>query len=269
MNDIFILLGIEHWKPVVATLLLPPVPFLLLLLVGARLMLPRRGLGWFIVLLSITGLWFSHCTITARALSQFVLHPPAALSPERVAEIKAQVQAKKPVAIVVLGGGVRAYSPEYGVSNLTSTSVERLRYAVWLSRETGAPLAFSGGLSWAQAEAMPEAQVAARIAAQEFGRPLRWVEDQSRDTRENAGRSMTLLKPSSITEVLLVTHAWHMPRALRAFEQAAQGSMQIVAAPLGESGRGDYSVQAWLPSTQGYVAVHNMLHELLGLVSGS
>ena len=164
MNDIFILLGIEHWKPVVATLLLPPVPFLLLLLVGARLMLPRRGLGWFIVLLSITGLWFSHCTITARALSQFVLHPPAALSPERVAEIKAQVQAKKPVAIVVLGGGVRAYSPEYGVSNLQYRSLERLRFGLWLGRETGLPVAFSGGVGWGQPDAASEASIAAQIA---------------------------------------------------------------------------------------------------------
>lgn len=32
------------YKPVLAALALPPVPFLLLVLVGARLILPRRGL---------------------------------------------------------------------------------------------------------------------------------------------------------------------------------------------------------------------------------
>ena len=58
----------------------------------------------------------------------------------------------------------------------------------------------------------------------EFGRPLKFVEDDSRDTRENAARTLALLRPIGIRHIVLVTHGWHMPRALKAFETAAAGS---------------------------------------------
>ena len=50
-------------------------------------------------------------------------------------------------AIVVLGAGRRLLAPEYGVAELSSMGTERLRYGVWLSRQTGLPLAFSGGVA--------------------------------------------------------------------------------------------------------------------------
>ena len=68
--------------------------------------------------------------------------------------------AKKPVAIVILGGGSEPFAPEYGVSSLQAASLERLRYGLWLAGETGAPVAFSGGVGHAQAGATQEARVA-------------------------------------------------------------------------------------------------------------
>ena len=122
------------------------------------------------------------------------------MSFDRVRELRAEVQAKKPVAIVVLGAGVEPFAPEYGVSSLLYPSLERLRYGLWLARETGAPVAFSGGVGLGQPDAAAEAKVAAKIAAEEFNRPLRWQEEDSRDTRENATRTLALLKPArSIT----------------------------------------------------------------------
>ena len=37
-------------------MILPPVPFLLLVLVGARSMARRRGLGWTLLLMGVAGL---------------------------------------------------------------------------------------------------------------------------------------------------------------------------------------------------------------------
>jgi len=266
VNDLFILLGISSWKPVLGALLLPPVPLLLLVLIGARLLLPRRGLGWLVVLSAVALLWLSTCTGSARVLAQLLLHPPAALGHERIADIKAAVAAKQPIAIVVLGGGARATAPEYGVSNLNEVSLERLRYGLWLGRETGAPVAFSGGIGWGSIDGtrLPEAQIAARIAANEFGRPLRWTEDRSRDTRENAAYTVALLKPLGITRVLIVTHQTHAPRALRAFEQAAQGGMQFEAAPLDLLVAPLDEAGSWLPSRRGAATVNIVLHEVLG-----
>ncbi len=264
MNELFILLGIESWKPILTALLLPPVPLILLMLLGTRLVLPSRGLGWTVVLLAAVLMWLSATLGTSRLLAQQVLRPPPALTAQRLAEIRAEVQAKRPVAIVVLGGGLHPLSPEYGVSNLTDQSLERLRYGVWLGRETGAPIGFSGGQGWAdQGVGTPEAQIAQRIAAQEFGRPLKWIEDASRDTHENAQRSMALLKAQGVERVLLVTHDWHMRRAVREFKLAAPPGMEIEAAPLGVITQRQTERLTWLPTAQGFEAVRQVLRELL------
>ncbi len=269
MNSLFVLLDLESWKPILTALLLPPVPLLLMVLFGARLLLPSRGLGWLVILISVSLLWLSACSGTGQWLSRMLLLPPAALSAQRLSELKAQAQARQPIAIVVLGGGVEPYAPEYALSNLHYASLERLRYGLWLGRETGLPVAFSGGVGWGQKDSVAEAQVAARVASQEFGRPLRWVEDTSRDTRENAANTVALLKPAGIRHVLLVTHGWHMKRSVRAFERSAAGELRIEAAPMGLAADGHTSALAWLPSSGGVVQVRNVLRELAGIGLGA
>jgi len=270
VNSLIGLLGLESWKPLIAALLLPPVPLIAMVLVGARLMLPRRGLGWLLIGLAVVLLWFSACTGAAQAVSGFALRPPPALGFDRIKELRAEAQAKKPLAIVVLGGGVEPYAPEYGVSNLTSDSLLRLRYGLWLSRETGVPVAFSGGVGHAQGgDALPEAEVAAKIAEKDYGRPLKWLEEGSRDTRENALRSVKLLRDAGIEHVVLVTHGWHMPRALRDFREAAGPGMTIEPAPMGLARNLLVQPLPWIPSSRGFADMRNVLHELAGLAAGS
>jgi uncharacterized SAM-binding protein YcdF (DUF218 family) len=269
LNSLITTFGIDSWKPVLTALLLPPVPFLLLMLIGARLILPRRGLGWLVILLSVAMLWLSACVGTAQVLSQLALHPPLALGAERIKELKAGA-AKTPTALLVLGGGLEPYAPEYGVSNLAYPSLERLRFGVWLSRETNLPLGFSGGVGWAQPDSKAEAQIAAVIAANEFGRPLKFIEDASRDTRENALRSIALLRPLGIKHIVLVTHGWHMPRAVRNFETAAVGSgITIEAAPMGLARSTERSALTWMPSTKGLTDVRHIAREILGRLAGA
>jgi len=267
LNSLVILLGLEAWKPVLTALLLPPVPLLVLVLIGARLIPVRRGVGWTIVVASVVLLWLASCSGSAELLSQTLLRPPSALGPERIKALKTDTRA--PTAIVVLGGGMEPHAPEYGAASLRYPSLERLRYGLWLARETGLPVAFSGGVGWAQPDATAEARIAARIAATEFGRPLKWTEDESRDTRENATHSIALLKRSGIRHIVLVTHAVHMPRALRAFEDAARGEIRIEAAPMGLAQRVDLPLLRWLPSTSGTIDVRAILRELVGSAVGA
>ena len=267
MNDLFAFAGIESWKPVLTALLLPPVPLIVLMLIGARVILPRRGLGWLIVLISAALMWLSACTGVAHLLGRFALHVPPPLSADRIKELK--TQAKGPIAIIVLGGGTEPFAPEYGVGSLTHYSLERLRYGLWLSRETGLSTGFSGGVGWAQTESTPEARIASQIAAKEFGQPLKWIEEESRDTRENAGRSVALLRRAGIKHILLVTNGWHMPRALAAFERAAAGEMRIEAAPMGLAQNTMRPALEWIPSTSGFGDVRAMLRELAGRSAGS
>jgi len=269
VNSLFVSLGLESWKPVISALILPPVPFLLLVLIGARLLLPRRGLGWLVIVFAVAMLWLSACGGTARLIAQALLPPPAALSFDRVRELHSEVAAKKPIAIVILGGGAEPFAPEYGVSSLQDASLERLRYGVWLAAQTGAPIAFSGGAGWAQPDATPEARIAAKISAEEFGRPIKWIEDGSRDTRENAARTIALLKPAGIEHIVLVTHGWQMPRALRAFSVAAGPGVQIEPAPMGLARRIESPALDWLPSSTGFRDVRRLLREIVGSAAGA
>ena len=266
MNEIFLTLGVEAWKPLVGALLLPPVPLLLLVLIGARLMYRRRLLAWLLILLGVTGLWLMCTGAIGKLLLNGLLRPPPALNSSEIAELR-----KSPrTAIVVLGGGRRELAPEYGVATLTPRSIERLRYGLWLARETTLPLAFSGGIGHGAKAGATEGDIAARIAERDFGRPLRWLETSSRDTRENALRTVALLQPQGIEKIVLVTHADHMRRALRNFERAAAGyKIKIVAAPMGGPSLGRLEASDWLPSVHGFDMTWVALHEWLGLMAGA
>lgn len=249
-------------------LALPPVPFLLLALIGAGVVRKRRWLGWTFVWIAVAGIWFSATVGGAQAITRWLLEPPPALNFDRVRELKAEV-AGGAAAIVVLGGGLENFAPEYGVGNLTDQSVERLRYGIWLARQSGLPLAFAGGVGRAQrAETQSEARVAARIAAEEFGLPLKWVEDRSRDTRENAERTVALLQPEGVRHLILVTHGWHMPRALRAFA-AAGPALHLEAAPMGLAESSLRSDLEWMPSGRGFRQMRQALQEVVGRWAGA
>ena len=87
---------------------------------------------------------------------------------------------------------------------------------------------------------------------------------------------MPVLRAAGMRRIVLVTHASHMPRALKMFEQAAsngqteqRGQIELIAAPLGFVTREDRQLLDWLPSASGYQQVHALLHELIGLAVGA
>lgn len=265
MNDIVVHLGIQSWKPFLTLLLLPPIPFLVLVLAGARLLPTRRRWGWVLVGGSVLGLYLSFCNGVALFFNRAVLQPPPALTNAQVQALRAEMGERGGVAVVVLGGGRELMAPEYGRPNLTPLSLERLRYGVSLSRRIGAPLGFAGGIGWSQPDQVSESEVAARIAKDEFGVPMKWTDTRSRDTRENARWMLELLEPDGVRKVLLVTHGWHMPRALRDFARAARSGaagIELIPAPMGLSPRADSPVFDWLPTSEGYMKVRAVLREV-------
>jgi uncharacterized SAM-binding protein YcdF (DUF218 family) len=273
VNEVFQSLGIESWKPVLAALLLPPVPLLVLVLVGARLILWQRFLGWMLVLLSTVLLWLGACSGVGEWMAHAFMSQPPPLSADRIAALKKATAGGKPgVVVLMLGAGREAFAPEYGVASLSDPSLERLRYGVWLSRETGAPMMFSGGLGHASEPGTTEADVAAEIAQREFLRPMRWLETKSRDTRENAQYSAALLRDLDVQQVVLVTHGWHMPRALRAFKDAAareKAQWEIVPAPMGLGQSVERPALRWIPSSEGVQLVRAVLREKFAVLLGA
>jgi uncharacterized SAM-binding protein YcdF (DUF218 family) len=273
VNELFQSMGIESWKPVLAALLLPPVPLLVLVLVGARMILWQRFLGWMLVLLSVILLWVGACAGVGEWMGRALMSQPPPLSAERLAALKKAAGGSKPnVVVLILGGGREALAPEYGVASLSDLSLERLRYGVWLSRETGAPMMFSGGLGHASEPGTTEADVAAEIAQREFLRPMRWLENKSRDTRENAQYSAAMLRDLDVTQVVLVTHGWHMPRALAAFKEAAareKAQWEVVPAPMGLGQAVERTALRWIPSAEGFQLVRAVLREKFAVLFGA
>lgn len=263
---------IESWKPFLTALVLPPVPWLVLALAGAWQAGRRPRLARALVLLAVVLLWLSCCTAVGRWIEQRWLALPAPLSAAQIEGIRERVAKNGPqVAIIALGGGVKLHARELDAPDLVDRAFMRLRYAARLARETGAPLGFSGGSGWAQHNGTPvpaEAAVAARIAREEYGLSMRWTEDRSRDTRENALNTVALLADAGVREIVLVTSAWHMRRALRAFEdEAAARGITVVAAPTGYSNNDEPRLD-WLPSNDGYVQVRQAVRETLGHAMG-
>jgi len=268
LNEIFLNLGLESWKPLLAALLLPPVPLLLLALLGARLLSRHRVLGWLVLLLALAGLWLSGTGAVSHGLMRWHLKPPPALTGAQIAELRRAPR----TAVVVLGGGRRPYAPEYGTATLHPRGIERLRYGLWLARQTGLPVAFSGGLAPGSEPGASEAEIAARVAERDFGRPLRWTEAESRDTRENAIRTVALLHPQGVEHIVLVTHDYHMRRAHRNFDRAlaaARVAMRVTPAPMGLDEDAPLTVLDWLPSLSGFEQTWLALHESLGLLTGA
>ena len=268
MNEIVAAADLLSWKPLISALLLPPVPWLVLAMLAWWLR--KRPIGTVMLSLALLGLWLSHCEAVGVLLEARLKINPV-LSTARIAELERSLAARKPV-VLVLGGGADALAPEYGEAHLTSMSMGRLHYGLWLAKRLHAPAMFSGGIGHGQIDGNAEASVAGRIASRDYQQPLRWQEDKSRDTRENARLSLTMLRSEGITDLLLVTDGFHMPRAMRAFEQEAERAgftAKIVAAPMGLAVQITSPVRRWMPSIGGYRRVIHALHEMIGLLAGA
>jgi len=149
-----------------------------------------------------------------------------------------------PGAIVVLGGdGARILQgSEAPGSDVGPLTLERLRAGAALQRRTGLPLLVTGGPNSADAE--PLGIVMARSLRDDFGISTRWVEPAARDTRDNAVLSAALLQPEGIRTVLLVTHGWHMARAVEAFRRAG---LAALPAPVRPDSPPDGRASDWVP----------------------
>lgn len=123
--------------------------------------------------------------------------------------------------IVLLGGGVGPAPPDWPYPNLNSAS-DRVWHAARLYHAGKAPrIIASGGFAYSRESAQSEA-AAMREFLVDLGVPEQDVvlEEQSRNTRENAILTAQWLQSEGLERVLLVTSALHMPRSLATFRAA-------------------------------------------------
>jgi uncharacterized SAM-binding protein YcdF (DUF218 family) len=235
----------------ISVFLLPPLNLLLVGTLGVMLWYKRPRIARMLIATSLALLWLASTPYVADAGLRLLEGEPKALDP--------RTQAGE--AIVVLGGGTYFNAPEYGGDTVSGTTLLRLRYAARLQRETGKPILVSGGAPLGNA--VSEARQMKVVLEEEFKVPVQWIEDASANTFESARFSFQELKPLGIKRIYLVTQAWHMPRAVRAFQSAG---FEVIPAPTAYTTHYETTLLAFLPSASALHDSQIFMHEAIGLL---
>ncbi len=239
---------------ILKNLLLPPGGLLLLGMLS--LLLSRRIFGKILFAFTLASFYLLSTPFAATNLMAG-LERHIFITPEEIVSSKAE-------AILVLAAGRYEGAPEYGGDTIKGISLERARYAAWLQRRTGLPIIVTGGDL--EQRGAPEAKLIGQTLKEEFGSKVLATEDKSTNTWDNARFTRKLLKSHGVTKVALVTHAWHMPRAIRVFKG---NQIDVVAAPTIFS-TGKLTItqslkRDWLPNSLAFRKSYLALHEYLGM----
>lgn len=242
----------------VGAVLVPPSSLILLGLFGLLLAIRRRALGLALTTLSLVGLLVLSLPAVAFSLMSRLEGPPL---PNSRAVGDAQ-------AIVILAGGVSRGAVDWGGDTISLFTLQRVRYGAWLAKETRLPVLITGAAP--RNDGRPgEAAMMRAVLQDEFGVPVKWMDDRARTTAGNAREAAALLRESGIKRVALVTSAFHMPRAQRVFERAG---LQVLPARTGYFGYagGRFEWPHLVPNGDAlrlsYLALREMAANLLYLV---
>jgi len=228
--------------------LAPPAVLVLVGLIGALLSFVFQRFGIFLCL--------------AASLALFVLAMPAVatgLLARAESGVPENPDFSGAQAIVVLGGDIRVGNGGNTPDSLGPLSLERVVMAAEAYRRLQLPVAVSGGKPRAAHDSLAALMRAA--LEQSFSVPVTWTQSRSRTTFEDALDTEQLLHASNISTVVVVTQAWHLPRALYAFERAGLHPIPWPAARTAPQAR---RIDDFLPSNNGLYDSSHALHELLG-----
>ena len=180
-------------KAVLKAVVLPPTGLLLLSALGLTVSARFARFGRVLACTGVVLLLAISMPVVAGYLTEFV----------ETAVPFDLAKAREAGAIVILGSGIRRNAPEYGGDTLGTRTLERVRYGARLARLLGLPVLVSGGTVLA---GEPEAALMRDSLENEFGVKVRWSEDRSRTTHENAASTAELLRQAGIRRIVLVAH---------------------------------------------------------------
>jgi uncharacterized SAM-binding protein YcdF (DUF218 family) len=235
----------------ISAFLLPPLSLLLVLLIGIVLFYrqPKTARGLLIGTFAL--LWLASTPYFAEGALHLLEARTTALTKPASAQ-----------AIVILGGGSYFHAPEYaGQDTVSEFTLLRLRYGARLQRAYKLPILTTGGKPLGNSSS--EAQQMRAALETDFQVPVRWTEDASDNTFENAHKSFQTLQKSGIKKIILVTHAWHMPRSAAVFRQAG---FEVIEAPTAFTTRYQIDLLAFVPRVESLRDSKIFIHEVIGLI---
>lgn len=235
------------WTRLIESLFFPPVGSLWLILLGLVLLRTRYRRGGRVLLaVALATLFIAMTPVVGELLAASLdRYPPLPPHGDVLPEAE---------CVVILSAGSRSGARELGRDTVAANALERLHYGARLAERTGRPVMVSGSSGEAMAEALENG----------FRTPVRFIENESHNTHQNASYSARLLRGAGIRRIYLVTHYWHMPRAVAAFEAAG---LEPVPAPLGFKVRKPslwWLFRRLLPSAHAFSQNKELLHEWVG-----
>lgn len=237
-------------KSVLEFLILPPVNLVLAIVVGLLVLRTRPCLGRWIIgastaLLLLLGMPAVGYGLLIGLEQGLPMTPPPG---------------DPPAAIVILGADVRLIREPPGIS-VGPLALQRLRAGAALYRKTHLPILISGGVIGS--DEPPVSLLMAHSLEQDFHVPVRWIEDRSRDTWENASDSAAILRRAGIRSIYLVTHAWHERRALIAFRHTG---LIVTAAPTKLDRYPPFGLGDFVPTAKVWLYSYFAVHEWVGCI---
>ena len=241
---------------------IPPNLFILLTAVGLVLAWQSIRLGLVVATVGCALLYLASMPIVAECLIIYVK--------DLAREAPVLASNAPPGAIILLSADYRRSNSPGQAYTAGPLTLERLAAAAREERRLGLPVLVSGGRSGDIDESL--ASIMSTVLQEDFRVPVRWREERSLNTFENAAFSAEILRRAGVASALLVTHCQDMARALWSFyavgysvtpaicsHQSTAGLMQNddEAEPL--------SVSSFFPQVPALLVSHRALHELIGL----
>jgi uncharacterized SAM-binding protein YcdF (DUF218 family) len=206
-----------------------PVTLLLLIaFVGAWLAKWRLRLGRGLALICIGALFLAAVApiglLLLRPIELRFPPPPADLAP--------------PYGILILGGAVaEEFSDAHGQMTFADGAARLTEAAILARRFPEARIVYTGGSASFFEEISTEAEHAKKLLVTLGVDPQRiTLETHSRNTDENARLTAAIVAPQPDQSWLLVTSAWHIPRAMGLFRKAG---FNVIAYPVDYHAYGD------------------------------
>ena len=167
--------------------------------------------------------------------------------------------------IVVLGGVVNQFITKARGQAALGGGVERLTaFAQLAGRYPNAKLIFSGGSGDPFRQDLKESHfIGPVLESLGLGAGRVIYEDRSRNTAENAEFSRAIARPKPGETWLLITSAFHMPRAVGCFRRAG---WNVAPYPVDFSTDGDYQTAPPGGFSAGMRSLESSLHEWIGLL---
>jgi uncharacterized SAM-binding protein YcdF (DUF218 family) len=242
---------VHFFRSTVPFSLVPPSGLIWWLLLGFVLMRRRRRLGMTIIVVSCVLLYALSTPLVGGLLIGSLEDAQPAVS-----------GAGEPGAIIILGADGERTPDVLARAEPGPLSLQRLAGAAIVVRAKKLPVLITGGKVGEDQPAV--ADLMADLFKNAFDLPVEWRETQADNTCENARYSAAILRKAGISSALVVTHAWHMPRAILSFQQAG---FPIVPAPLHADTHEIRAVSDFLPHTSAWVRSFYALHEWVGLLA--